>query len=133
MEDDLGEGKSGLIRTYTVKSQAAAYDVTIFDLPEGGVGPDDVERVLDNMRDQTIKGVTGQFRAETKIDMSGHQARDVTADVMGMVWRSRIVIARGKIYQIVAIVSKVAEHSETTEKYLTSFKLLEDADGAAKK
>ncbi len=133
MNDDFGDGKSGLIRTYVVKSPAAAFDVTIFDLPEGAVGPDDIERVLDNMRDQSIQGVRGQFRAETKIDIGGHKARDVTADTMGMVWRSRLVIARNKIYQIVAIVSKAAETSETTEKYLASFKLLDGADGDPKK
>ncbi|MEQ1578822.1 MAG: hypothetical protein ABL894_14390 [Hyphomicrobium sp.] len=133
MTDDFGDGKSGLIRTYVVKSPAAAYDVTIFDLPEGAVGPDDVERVLDNMRDQSIQNVRGQLRAETKIDIGGHQARDVTAETMGMVWRSRLVIAKGKIYQVVAIVSKAAEQSETTIKYLASFKLLDDTDGGQKK
>jgi hypothetical protein len=133
MSDDLGDGTTGLIRTYVVKSPAAAYDVTIFDLPKEGVGPDDVDRVLDNMRDRTIEGVRGKFRTETKIDISGHKARDVTADTMGMVWRSRLVIARNKFYQIVAIVSKAEEHSETTEKYLASFKLIGGADDGAKK
>ena len=43
---------------------------------------------------------------------------------MGMVRRSRTVIAGNRLYQIVAIVSKDEEQSETTMRYLTSFKLL---------
>lgn len=132
MSDDLGDGTTGVVRTYVVKTSAAAYDVTIFDLPKAGVGPDDVDRVLDNMRDRTIEGVRGEFRAETKIDMNGHKARDVTADVMGLVWRSKIVIANKKIYQIVAIISKDAEQSETTQKYLGSFKLFDGSSGDPK-
>lgn len=122
----------GKIRTYAVKSTTAAYDVTIYDLPEGGIESDDIDRVLDNIRDRTIGGVRGELKAETKIDIGGHKARDLTADVMGMVWRSKIVIANNKIYQIVAIISKAAEHAETTEKYLSSFKLLGEAAGGAK-
>ena len=133
MSDDLGDGTTGMIRTYVVKSPAAAYDVTIFDLPKAGVAPDDVDRVLDNMRDRTIEGVRGTFRSETKIDIGGHKARDVTADTMGMVWRSKIAIANNKIYQIVAIVSKNDEQSETTMRYLTSFRLLDAAEDTAKK
>ena len=114
----------GMIRTYVVKSSAAAYDLTIWDLPDGAIGPDDVDRVLDNMRDQSIEGVRGTLRSETKIEIGGQKARDLTADVMGMVWLSRVAIARNKIYQIVAIVSKAEEQSETTMHYLTSFKLL---------
>ena len=133
MKDDLGDGTSGLIRTYVVKSSAAAYDVTIYDLPKEGVGPDDIDRVLDNMRDRTIAGVSGELRAETKIEMGGHKARELTADVMGIVWRSKIVIANNKLYQIVAIVSKAAERSETTEKYMGSFNLLEGSSSGPKK
>ncbi len=117
----------GKIRTYVIRSPSAAYDVTIWDLEAGAVGPDDVSRVLDNIRDRSVEGVRGTLRTETKIEIGGHPARDVIADTMGMVWRGRTVIANNRIYQIVAIISKAAETSATTEKYLTSFKLLDPA------
>lgn len=44
-----------------------------------------------------------------------------------------MVVAGNRLYQIVAIVSKAAEHSETTDKYLSSFKLLGDETGSAGK
>jgi hypothetical protein len=125
--DDLGGGEKGMIRTYVVKSSSAAYDVTIFDLPKAGVAPEDVSQVLDNVRDRTLDGVTATLRTETKVDIGGHPARDVTADVMGMVWRGRIVIAGNRLYQVVAIISKAAETSATTERYFASFKLSEPA------
>lgn len=113
----------GKIRTYVVKSPAAAYDVTIFDLPEGAVKPDNVAQLLDAFRDSNLDGVRAKFRSEARIEIGGHTARDVTADVMGMVWRGRFVIAGDRLYQIVAIISKAEEKSERTEKYLSSFKL----------
>ncbi len=123
----------GKIRTYAVRSSAAAYDVTIFDLPNGAVGPENVSQFLDNFRDRNLDGITAKLRTETKIEIGGHPARDVTADVMGMVWRGRMIIANNRLFQIVAIVSKASEHSETTEKYLSSFKFLgEAADGTGK-
>ncbi len=121
--DDLGDGETGMIRTYVVKSPVAAYDVTVWDLPKAGVAPEDVGRVLDNMRDRTLSGLTAKLRTETKIEISGREARDVTADVMGMVWRGRAVIAGNRLYQIVAIISKDAERSAETERYFASFKL----------
>lgn len=123
----------GQIRTYVVRSSAAAYDVTIWDLPEGAVKPGNVSQLLDNFRDSNLDGISAKLRSETKIEIGGHPARDVTADVMGMVWRGRIAVARNRLYQIVAIVSKDSEHSVTTEKYLSSFKLHGDAADEAKK
>lgn len=120
----------GKIRTYAVKSSAAAYDLTVWDLPEGEVGPDDVARVLDNVRDGTLKSISAKLRDEAKIEISGQPARNVTADVMGMVWRGRIVIAGNRLYQLVAIISKSAETSPETERYMNSFKL---HGGTAKK
>ncbi len=121
--DDLGGGEKGMIRSYVVKSAAAAYDVTIFDLPKAGVAADDLSQVLDNVRDRTLGGITATLRTETKIQMGEHPARDIVADVMGMVWRGRIVITGNRLYQVVAIISKAAETSATTERYLASFKL----------
>ncbi len=115
----------GKIRTYVVASPAAAYDVTVWDMPNASVAPEDVSQSLDNIRDRNLDGLSAKLRSETKIEINGHQARDVTADVMGMVWRGRMVIANNRIYQIIAIVSKAAERSETTEKYFASFKLTE--------
>ena len=123
----------GKIRTYAVASPAAAYDLTIWDLPEGSVGAEHVSQVLDNFRERTLDGLHAKLKSETKIEIGGHQARDVTADVMGMVWRGRIVVAGNRLYQIVAIVSKAEEQSATTEKYLLSFKLLGEAGGDASK
>ncbi len=123
----------GKIRTYALRSPAAVYDVTIWDLTEGAVGPGDFERVLDNMRDRSVDGVRGKLRAEAKIDIGGHPARDVIADTMGMVWRGRTAIANNRIYQIVAIVAKGTETSEANEKYFLSFKLLGNASGEPKK
>ncbi len=123
----------GKIRTYAVKSPAAAYDVTIWDLPEEATAPENVSQFLDNFRERNLDGITAKLRAETKIEIGGHPARDVTADVMGMVWRGRIVVAGNRLYQIVAIVSKAEEQSATTEKYLLSFKLLGEAGGDARK
>lgn len=123
----------GKIRTYAVRSAAAAYDVTIWDLPEGAVKPENSSPFLDNFRDGTLDGITAKLRAETKIEIGGQPARDVIADVMGMVWRGRLVIAGNRLYQVVAIVSKAAEQSETTERYLSSFKLLDGVAGDAKK
>lgn len=123
----------GKIRTYAVRSSAAAYDVTIWDLPEGAVKPENVSQFLDNFRDSTLDGITAKLRTEAAIEIGGQPARDVTADVMGMVWRGRMVIAQNRLYQIVAIVSKNAELAETTEKYLSSFKFLGEAAGQAGK
>jgi hypothetical protein len=123
----------GKITTYALRSTTAVYDVTIWDLEAGAVGAEDVSRVLDNMRDRSVAGVRGTLRTETKIDISGRPARDVVADTMGMVWRGRTVIANDRIYQIVAIVKKDTETSDPTEKYMTSFKLLERAVGETKK
>ena len=123
----------GKIRTYVVASPAAAYDVTIWDLPEGAVGPENVAQVLDNARDRNIEGLSAKLRTDAKIEIGGQPARDLTADLGGMVWRGRIAIAGNRLYQIVAIISKDAQHSETTERYLASFKLLEAAAGEAKK
>ena len=123
----------GKIRTYAVRSSAAAYDVTIWDLPEGATTPENVSQFLDNFRDSTLDGISAKLRTEAKIEIGGHPARDVTADVMGMVWRGRMVIAGNRLYQVVAIVSKASEHSETTEKYLSSFKLFGEAAGSAGK
>ncbi len=126
LKEESGDD-GGKIRTYVIRSSSAAYDVTIWDLADGAVGPDDVERVLDNMRDRSVQGVSGTLRTETKIEIGGHPARDVIADTMGMVWRGLTVIANKRIYQIVAIIAKGTETSATTEKYLTSFKLLDAA------
>ena len=130
--DDLGNGRTGMIRTYAVKSPAAAYDVTIWDLPEEATAPENVSQFLDNFRERNLDSISAKLRIETKIEIGGHPARDVTADVMGMVWRGRMVVARNRLYQIVAIISKNAEQSETTEKYLASFKLLGEAAGPGK-
>ncbi|MFN0218153.1 MAG: hypothetical protein ACKVP4_04965 [Hyphomicrobium sp.] len=113
----------GKIRTYVLLSQGSAYDVTVYDLQDGAVGPGDIDRVLDNMRDFSVHAVSATPRTEARIEISGQKARDLTADVMGMVWRSRLTIANNKIYQIVAIVSKAIEKSAETEKYIASFKL----------
>ena len=123
----------GTIRTYAVKSPAAAYDLTIWDLPEGAVGPGDIDRLLDNMRDQSIAGIRATLKNETKMDIGGNKARDLTADVMGMVWRSRVAIVNNKIYQIVAIIATKEEQSPSTVDYLNSFKLTDAAGAAAKK
>lgn len=130
-KEEEGED-GGKIRTYVVASPAAAYDVTIWDLPEGTVGPENVAQVLDNVRDRNLNGLSAKLRTEAKIEIGGHPARDLTADLGGMVWRGRIAVARNRLYQIVAIISKDAQQSETTERYLASFKLLEAAAGEAK-
>ena len=66
----------GKIRTYVVKSPAAAYDVTIFDLPEGAVKPDNVAQLLDAFRDSNLDGVRAKFRSEARIrDRRAHGAR----------------------------------------------------------
>ncbi len=77
----------GKIRTYAVRSAAAAYDVTIWDLPDGAVGPENVSQFLDNFRERNLDGISAKLRTEAKIEIGGQPARDVTADVMGMVWR----------------------------------------------
>jgi hypothetical protein len=123
----------GAIRTYAVMFEGAAYDFTIWDFKEGAVLPSEIDRVLDNMRDNSVKSISGTPRTETKIEIGGHKARDLTADVMGMVWRSRLTIANNKIYQIVAIVSKANEASPTTLRYLSSFNIVSSAAGDAKK
>lgn len=122
----------GKIWTYVLMHQGAAYDVTVYELQEGSVGPGDIERVLDNMRDHSVQSISGTPRTEAKIEIGGHPARDLTADVMGMVWRSRLTIAHNKIYQSVAIISKTAEKSPETERYLSSFKVLGKAAGGSK-
>lgn len=119
----------GKIRTYVVASPAAAYDVTVWDLPASSVEPGGEDQLLDNIRDRSIQGLRGELRTEIKIEIGGHPAREAIADVMGMVWRGRTVIAGNRIYQIVAIVAKGTETSEKTENYMTSFKLLGDAAG----
>ena len=123
----------GKIRTYVMRSPAAAYDVTIWDLPKEAVASENVNQFLDNFRDSNLDGISAKLRTEAKIEIGGQPARDVTADVMGMVWRGRMVIAGNRLYQVIAIVSKDAEQSETTLKYLSSFKLLGDPAGDAKK
>ena len=130
-EQDGDDG--GKIRTYVVRSSSAAYDVTIWDLPDGTVGPENVSQFLDNFRDSNLDGISAKLRTESKIEIGGHAARDIVADVMGMVWRGRMVIAGNRLYQIVAIVSKAAAQSAETERYLASFKLQGDAAGESKK
>jgi hypothetical protein len=121
------------IRTYVLRGPAGMYDMTVWDLADGAVGPDDIDRVLDNIRDFSVAGINAQPRTEAKIEIDGNKARDLTADVMGMVWRARLTIARNKIYQIVAIVSKTEERSEATMRYLSSLRLIDAADSGAKK
>lgn len=123
----------GNIRTYAMRSSAAAYDVTIWDIPKEAIAPEDASQFLDNFRDNNLRGISAKLRTETKIEIGGHPARDVTADVMGMVWRGRLVMAGNRLYQIVAIVSKDAAQSEATLKYLSSFQLLGAAAGETKK
>ncbi len=130
--EQLGDD-GGKIRTYVLHSSAAAYDVTIWDLPEGAVTPENLAQILDNFRDVNLYGITAKLRTETKMEIGGHQARDVVADVMGMVWRGRLVIAGNRLYQIVAIVSKDAAQSQATERYLASLKLHGGAAGEPKK
>ena len=131
--DDLGNGRKGMIRTYVIKSPAAVFDVTIWDLPEEATAPENVSQFLDNFRERNLDGISAKLRTEAKIEIGGQPARDVIADVMGMVWRGRMVIAGNRLYQVVAIISKDSEHSVTTEKYLSSFKLLGEAAGGAGK
>lgn len=124
-DEDIGDGQVAKTWTYSILSlsENTIYDVTIAEYPVGAINPNELAQHLDNARDGGLRSSGGTLKSETKIAIAGLPARELLVDLMGMVARSRIVIAGNRLFIVGAITSKGAEQSPASEKYFASFKL----------
>jgi hypothetical protein len=127
--EDIGDGQIAKTWTYSILSlsEHTIYDVTIAEYPVGAINPNELAQHLDNARDGGLRSSGGTLKSETTIEIGGLPARELLVDLMGMVARSRIVIAGNRLFIVGAITSKGAEQSPASEKYFASFKLAEPA------
>ena len=125
---DLGGGKSAMVHTLQIRASNATYDVTIADYPKGTVESIGAEQVLDNARDGAMANALGPLLSETKIDVAGHPARELTIDMsMDHVVRSRIFTLGDRLFNVGAIVKTSDAKAEHIERYFASFKLTDGA------
>ena len=125
---DLGEGKSAMVHTRQVRAPNATYDVTLAAYPKGTVESIGGEQVLDNARDGALANALGPLLSETKLDVAGHPARELTIDMtMDHVVRSRIFTVGDRLFNVGAIMKTADSKAEHIEKYFASFKLMDGA------
>lgn len=128
---DLGGGQRATMSTWQVRQFVAPgviYDVTVAEYPKGSIDHGKMDEHLDNARNGAVANSMGPLISETKIDIAGRPARELTVDMtMGMNSVTRIFFVGDRLYSIGVITRKGNEHSSSIERFFGSFKLTEPA------
>ncbi len=119
---DLDGKQVAKMRTHMVQSGSTVFDVTVSVYPKDYIDQSAMAQSLDNTRDYLVDSWSGKLLSEAKANVSGHPARDVVLDAMGMDMRTRIVFIGDQQFLITAITPKSATPSADVERYLASFK-----------
>lgn len=94
---------------------------------------DDIDKRLDAIRDATVKKPDHKLIRERKIKIDGHPGRDLTLEAPdGLTIRRRYVVAKGKLFQLVAVTSEKATTGPADINYfLDSLKIVTAAPSIA--
>lgn len=102
----------------------AAFVVSFSEFPEGAFAGGDDEKRLNFARDGAVASAKGKLKSEKKITLGKHRGRElvIESDTKGTV-RTRIYAVEKRLYQTMAVGSKMFVQGKDAERFLTSFKL----------
>lgn len=105
--------------------QAVAYMVVYNDFPYSYGQMTNPQTILDNARDIALKTTKSKLISQRNIlSSNGHPGKEITyINTSGKITRSRMYVAEGRLYQVMAITSKKQQQSlaRTITGYLNSF------------
>ncbi len=102
----------------------SAYVVTYSDLPPEEVRPGAEDKRLDFAREGAVDNARGKLRSEKKITVDGFPGRDLLIETpKDLAIRMKIIVARRRLYQAMAMGTGRFVHSKDAALFLDSLRL----------
>lgn len=116
------------LHLFSVHGNDFEYSLAYNDYPDSliqDVGPD---AMLDRVRDGFVAGVKGKLLSELIISLDEYPGRELKIEITGGTGtvRSRIFMVRHRLYQVMVGMPTEKAFLENVDKFLVSFRLLED-------
>lgn len=105
-----------------VRKDKDAFSVVYTDYPADKLKPSDPEKSLDQARDAGVDKLRGKVK-ETKLKDFGFPARDLEVETQGVTSYSRLVLAKNRLYVVVAAPDGNKASIEQAKKFIESFKV----------
>jgi hypothetical protein len=118
-------GKDSKQLTYAVDQKSSAFLVIVTDMPDlAKADPDTLNGALERGRQAAEASIKGKLLGEKKIKLGNHPGLDfqISSPRFG-IYRSRIYIADGRLYQVIVLGPKEVATSKQADEFLESFKL----------
>lgn len=87
-----------------------------------------LKQVYDSSQDGAVANLKGKLVSEKDIKISDYPGREILIDFAGgkRLFRARVYLVRQRLYQVVVFGTKEAATSKEADKFLDSFKLVEN-------
>jgi len=125
----LPDGKATVYMFAVEPDPNSAYLSSYVDLSSDPLPADRLKQALDGCQDGNAKSLKGtvQSQKEITIGKAKHPGREIVIVVpeKKQVYRARVYMVGGRLYQVVALGSKEFAESKDTDKFLGSFKLID--------
>jgi hypothetical protein len=103
----------------------AAYVVSYSDLPAAEIKAGTAQKRLDHARDGAVDNARGKLRTEKKIELAGFPGRELIIETdKDVVIKMRIIAAKRRLYQTMAMGSGAFFQSKNAGHFLDSLKLI---------
>lgn len=117
-----------MLRSYTVNLGSRAFLVSYADYPEKAVDATNPTLILNGARDGMLNQIRARRLSERKVRVQGNYGRSVEADLTGsggMELRAsvRIVLAKNRIYQLIAITPTAEAGAAEVKEFLESLRI----------
>lgn len=118
------QGQTVEVRLLVVDSMEGTYVVGYSEAPDGTSKAGTEEKRLDNARDGAVQSARGKLLSEKRIAFDGYSGREllILTDNANTL-RIRIFAIRNKLYQAMAVGSRLFTASREANQFLDSFKL----------
>jgi hypothetical protein len=123
-ESDFGKG---VLHMNSLAASGMMFAANYSDFPTE-VKKVPLKQIYDSSRDGAVANMEGKLAKEKDIKLGDHPGREVLIDVAGgkRLFRARVYLVGQRLYQVVVFGTKEAATSKDADKFLDSFKLMDE-------